>query len=85
MWIGSAFEKVGIESNNLHLGLIAANTAVAAAVVAVSTPAAVRRRTAAVETSVDTVASVETGLFAAAEIGSSAAVVEGRIVVGSCS
>lgn len=85
MWIGPAFEKVGIASSNLHLGLVAANTAVAAAVVAVSTPAAVRRRTAAVGMSVDIVASVETGLSAAAGTGSCAAAEAGRIVVGICS
>jgi hypothetical protein len=73
--------------SNLMLEIAVASIAAAAAVavaVVVSDPAAGRRRTAAVETSVGTVVFVGTVAFAATESGSSAAVVTGRIVGCSC-
>jgi hypothetical protein len=75
--------------SNLILEIAVASIAAAAAAavavaVVVSDPAAGRRRTAAVETSVGTVVFVGTVAFAATESGSSAAVVTGRIVGCSC-
>ena len=83
----TGFGQVDIDSSNSVPGIAVANTVAAAAVAAVSDPAAVRRQIAAVETSVGIGVFAGTGAFAVAAAGSSAAavaVVAEQIVVGGC-
>lgn len=82
----TGFAKVDIGSSNSVPEIAVANT-VAAVVAAVSGPAAVRRRIAAVETSVGIGVFAGTGAFAVEAAGSSAAVaavMAGQIVVDGC-
>jgi len=80
----TGFGKVDIDSSNSVAEVAVANTA--AAVAAVSGPAAVRRQIAAVETSVGIGVFAGTGAFAVEAAGSFAAVavVVERIVVDGC-
>lgn len=87
----TGFGQVDIDSSNSVPGIAVANTVAAAAVAAVSDPAAVRRQIAAVETSVDIGVFAGIGAFAVAAAGSFAAaaaaavaVVAERIVVDGC-
>lgn len=86
----TGFGQVDIDSSNSVPGIAVANTVAAAAVAAVSDPAAVRRQIAAVETSVEIGVFAGIGAFAVAAAGSFAAavaavaVVAERIVVDGC-
>jgi hypothetical protein len=76
--------EADIGSSNSALEIAVANIAAAAAAVGVSDPAAGRRRTAVVETSVGTVVFAENAAFAVEGVGSSAAVETVQIVDYSC-
>jgi hypothetical protein len=80
----AGFGEPDIGSSNSTLAIAEASTAAAAAAAAVSDPAAGRRRTAVVETSVGTVVFVGKVAFAVTEFGSSVAELAGRIVGCNC-